>query len=137
MADTIIWHNPKCSTSRTVLGLIRNAGVDPVIRDYLKDAPDEAELQGALAALGMRPGDLVRRKGPAWDAAALADADDAAILAAMVAQPVLIERPVVFSPKGARLGRPVTAVLDILPPQRGAFTTERGQQIIGPDGRAL
>ncbi len=110
-----IWHNPRCSKSRETLALLRERGVEPEIRLYLEDAPTEAELRAALAALGISAIGLVRRGEAAWKALGLGmDAGEAEIVAAMAAQPVLIERPVVFSGDRARLGRPPEAVLDLL-----------------------
>lgn len=139
MADTIIWHNPKCSTSRTVLGLIRNAGVEPQIRDYLTAPPTTAEIAAALRATGLRPRDLIRAKGDLYAELGLdaPDLSDEALIAAMAAHPALIERPLVFTPKGTALGRPPLAVLDLLPPQRGPFRSERGVQLVGDDGQPV
>ena len=139
MADTIIWHNPKCSTSRTVLGLIRNAGIEPQIRDYLSNPPTRAEIVSALQATGLRPRDLIRAKGDLYAEQGLDDPEltDEALIGAMVAHPELIERPLVFTPKGAALGRPPLAVLDLLPPQRGPFRSERGVQLVGDDGQPV
>lgn len=112
-----IWHKPTCSTSRFVLNALREAGIDVTVRDYIKDAPTVAELKQALAALGIGPRDLLRRKGTPFDELGLSDPslDDAALIAAMTEHPILIERPVVFGPKGALLCRPKERILDVLP----------------------
>lgn len=119
--DYTIWHNPKCSTSRFVLEALREAGVDPVVRDYQKDAPSVAELRQALAALDMAPRALLRRKNTPCDELGLGDPalTDEALLAAMSAHPAVIERPVVFGPGGAALCRPKEKVFDLLPGQAG------------------
>ncbi|TCT13220.1 arsenate reductase [Tepidamorphus gemmatus] len=111
-----IWHNPRCSKSRQTLELIRSRGVEPVIVEYLKTPPDEAALRGVLAALRLAPRDLLRRSEPACKARGLADPSrsDAEIIAAMAADPMLIERPVVICGSRAAIGRPPEAVLAIL-----------------------
>ena len=108
-----IWHNPRCGTSRTTLALLEAVpGIDLTVVDYLKTPPDQATLARLYASAGMRPADGLRRKEA--DAAALADADDATVLDAMVRQPILIERPLVETDKGARLCRPADRVNEIL-----------------------
>jgi arsenate reductase len=111
-----IWHNPKCATSRKVLGLIRAKGVEPAIVDYANAAPSVAAIKAALKAMRMKPRDLLRRRGTPYDELGLDDAtlSDAALIAAMHAHPILIERPVVQSPKGTRLCRPPERVQEIL-----------------------
>ena len=111
-----IWHNPNCSTSRKVLGLIRASGVEPKIVDYVKAPPSVAAIGAALKAMEMGPRDLLRRRGTPYDELGLDDEtlSDAALIEAMHAHPILIERPVVQSPKGARLCRPAERVADIL-----------------------
>lgn len=115
MAEVTIYHNPGCSTSRKVLALLRELGHAPRVVEYLKTPPDRATLTGLLAKLGMTPGQLLRRKGALPGELGLETADDAAILEAMLAHPVLIERPIVVTDRGARVGRPPDAVRDILP----------------------
>ena len=111
----VIWHNPRCSKSRATLGLLKERGIEPEVRLYLEDAPSEAELRGALEALGIGPGDLVRRGEAAFREAGLSKTSrDDEVLAAMVAVPKLIERPVVFANGKAAIGRPPEAVLRIL-----------------------
>lgn len=116
MADVTIWHNPKCSKSREVLAAIRAAGFTPIVREYLSDPPDEAEIRDVLAAMGTGARGLLRKKAPPYAAHGLSDPtlSDEALIAAMVAEPVLIERPVVISSKGAAVGRPVDAALAVL-----------------------
>jgi arsenate reductase (glutaredoxin) len=111
-----IWHNPKCATSRKVLGLIRDAGIEPEIVDYVKAPPSAASIRSALTAMGMRPRDLLRRRGTPFEELGLDDPalSDAALIAAMHAHPILIERPVVRSPKGTQLCRPPERVHDLL-----------------------
>jgi len=111
-----IWHNPKCATSRKVLGIIRAAGIEPSIVEYVKAPPSVAVIKAALKAMGMSPRDLLRRRGTPYDSLGLDDPEltDAALIAAMHDEPILIERPVVLSPKGARLCRPPERVLEIL-----------------------
>jgi len=111
-----IWHNPKCATSREVLGLIRARGVEPNIVDYVNAPPSVAAIKAALKAMAMKPRDLLRRRGTPYDELGLGDEtlSDAALIAAMHAHPILIERPVVQSPKGVRLCRPPERVRDIL-----------------------
>jgi len=111
-----IYHNPRCSKSRATLALLRERGVEPHIVEYLKDPPDAAELGRILRMLGKEPRDLLRRKEAAWKEAGLDDPslDRAALIAAMVEHPILIERPIVVSGAKAAIGRPPEAVLDIL-----------------------
>ena len=111
-----IWHNPKCGTSRKVLDMIRAAGIEPTIVDYVKTPPSAAELKAVLAEMGARPRDLLRRRGTPYDELGLDDEKlgDAALVAAMHAHPILIERPVVRSRKGTRLCRPPERLAEIL-----------------------
>lgn len=112
----VIWHNPKCSTSRFVLNALREAGLDPEIRNYLSDPPSPAELQEALQSLHIGVRQLLRQKNTPYHDLGLDDPSlsDDALIAAMAEHPVLIERPVVFSPKGAKLCRPKETVLDLI-----------------------
>jgi len=111
-----VWHNPKCATSRKVLEMIRAAGVTPHVVDYVKTPPSAAAIKTALEAMAMKPRALLRRKGAPYDALGLDDTtlSDAALIAAMHAHPVLIERPVVQTPKGTRLCRPPERLQEIL-----------------------
>jgi arsenate reductase len=111
-----IWHYPKCSTSRFVLQALREAGVDPAVRDYLKEPPSEAELVAALAVLGVGPRAILRRKNTPYDELGLDDPSltDAQLIALMSAHPLVIERPIVFGPHGSALCRPKEMVFDLL-----------------------
>jgi arsenate reductase len=112
----VIWHNPKCATSRKVLDMIRAAGVAPVVVDYVKTPPKPAEIRAVLKEAGLKPRDLLRRRGTPYDQLKLDDPrlNEAALIAAMAEHPILIERPVVRSRKGTRLCRPPETVKDIL-----------------------
>ncbi len=135
-----IYHNPACGTSRNVLALIRNSGVEPRIVEYLTTPPDRSTLVALLAALGLPPRGLLRRKGTPYDALGLDDPrwSDDELLDLMLAQPILIERPIVVTPLGTRLCRPSETVLDILPvPQRGAFAKEDGDAVVDAAGRRI
>ena len=110
-----IWHNPGCSTSRKALQAIRDAGVEPEVIRYLDTAWQAADLRALLAAAGMTPAPALRRKGDLVAELGLAGADDATIFAAMLAHPVLVERPFVQSPKGAALCRPLERLTPLLP----------------------
>jgi len=122
MTDVTIYHNPACGTSRNTLALIRNAGVEPTIIEYLKDPPDRAALEALIAKMRVRPRDLLRQKGTPY---AELDLDaphwtDAQLIDHMLAHPILINRPIVITPWGVKLCRPSESVLDILPlPQKG------------------
>jgi arsenate reductase len=111
-----IWHNPKCGTSRKVLEIVRARGIEPKIVDYVKEPPSVAAIKAALQAMGIKPRDLLRRRGTPYDELGLGDMAlaDAALIEAMHAHPMLIERPVVHSPKGTRLCRPPEAVEELL-----------------------
>ena len=115
MTDVIIWHNPRCSKSRAALKLLEERGIAPVIRLYLADPPNGAEIRAACDALGRPAVEMMRTKQAAFREAGLSpDMDDERLIAAMAAQPVLIERPIVFANARAALGRPPDAVLGIL-----------------------
>ena len=115
MSDVIIWHNPRCSKSRQTLALVEEQGVTPVVRRYLEDAPSEAEIRAALAALGLKPIEAMRTKEAEFKTLGLTkEASDETLIAAMAQVPKLIERPIVFKGGKARLGRPPEAVLEIL-----------------------
>ncbi len=115
-AQITIWHNPKCGTSRKVLDMIRAAGVEPTIIDYVKTPPSVADIKAVLAEMGARPRDLLRRRGTPYDELGLDDAKlgDATLVAAMHEHPILIERPVVRATKGTRLCRPAERLEEIL-----------------------
>ena len=139
-AAVTIYHNPDCGTSRNVLGLIRNAGIEPRIIEYLKTPPGRDELAGLIRRAGLSVRDVLRRKGTPYDALGLGDPalTDDRLLDAMMAHPVLINRPIVVSDRGVRLCRPSETVLDLLaPPQRGAFIKEDGERVVDGQGRRL
>ncbi|KQN15337.1 arsenate reductase (glutaredoxin) [Sphingomonas aurantiaca] len=138
--DVVIYHNPACGTSRNTLALIRNAGIEPHVVEYLKTPPSRALLVELIDRAGITPRDLLREKGTPYAELGLGDASltDAALLDAMMAHPVLINRPLVVSPLGVRLCRPSEAVLDLLSePQRGAFAKEDGEQVVDAAGQRL
>jgi arsenate reductase (glutaredoxin) len=122
-----IFHNPSCGTSRNTLGLIRNAGIEPVIIEYLKTPPDRATLNSLIERMGIRPRDLLRQKGTPYAELGLAAGHwtDDELIEQMLKHPILINRPIVVTPRGVKLCRPSEAVLDILGlPQKGPFTKE-------------
>lgn len=130
--DIVVYHNPACGTSRNVLGLIRNAGIEPHVVEYLKTPPTRELLTELIARAGITPRDLLREKGTPYADLGLVDPalDDDALIDAMMAHPILINRPLVVSPLGVRLCRPSEAVLDLLPtPQRGTFVKEGGTTV--------
>jgi arsenate reductase (glutaredoxin) len=140
MTDVTIYHNPACGTSRNTLALIRNSGVEPQVIEYLKSPPDRATLESLLARMSFRPRQLLRDKGTLYAELGLADErlSDAELLDAMLAHPILINRPIVVTPWGVKLCRPCEALLDILPlPQRGAFAKEDGIPVIDEHGARI
>jgi arsenate reductase len=137
MSDITIYHNPACGTSRNVLGLIRNAGLEPVVIEYLKTPPSREELVALIARMGISVRDLLREKGTPYAELGLGDLSltDDALLDAMMAHPILINRPIVVTPRGVKLCRPSEAVLDLLDaPQRGEFRKEDGELVIDAHG---
>ena len=134
-----IYHNPACGTSRNTLAMIRQSGVDPHVVEYLKTPPTREELVGLIADMGIPVRDLLRRKGTPYDDLGLDDESlsDEALIDAMMAHPILINRPLVVTPQGVKLCRPSEAVLDLLPPQRGEFVKEDGERIIDEHGRRV
>ena len=137
--DIIIYHNPECGTSRNVLGLIRNAGIEPHVVEYLKTPPSRVLLVELIDRAGITPRELLRKKGTPYAELGLGDASlsDDTLVDAMMAHPVLINRPLVVSPLGVKLCRPSEAVLDLLPEQRGAFTKEDGERVVDESGRRV
>jgi arsenate reductase (glutaredoxin) len=120
-----IYHNPACGTSRNTLAMIRQSGEEPVVIEYLKNPPTRARLVELVAAMGIPVRALLRQKGTPYDELGLGDSKwtDDELIDFMLAHPILINRPIVVTPKGARLCRPSEAVLDILPnPDIGDFT---------------
>ena len=140
MTDVIIYHNPACGTSRNTLAMIRNAGIEPHVVEYLKTPPARALLIQLIERAGMSARALLREKDTPYAELGLSDGtlSDDALLDAMMAHPVLINRPLVVTPLGVKLCRPSELVLDILPdPQRGAFAKEDGEQVVDRAGRRL
>ena len=135
-----IFHNPACGTSRNALALIRAAGAEPVVVEYLKTPPSREELRELVRRMGVPLRAVLRRKGTPYDELGLDDPalSDDQLLDAMLAHPILINRPFVFTDRGVRLCRPSELVLDILPsPQRGAFTKEDGERVVDAAGRRV
>lgn len=135
-----IYHNPKCGTSRNTLALIRNSGVEPNIIDYQKTPPSRGELQTMIQKAGLTIRQALREKGTPYLEMGLDDTtlSDDALLDAMLATPILINRPFVITPLGVRLCRPSELVLDILStPQQAAFSKEDGEQVIDAEGRRV
>jgi len=114
VAKSVIYHNPKCSTSRKTLDLLRDNGIDPEVVQYLKTPPSRAELVKMIKDAGIDVRTAVRKREALYDELGLADASDDELLDAMVEHPILIERPFVVTPKGTRLARPIDAVREIL-----------------------
>jgi len=140
MTQVTIYHNPDCGTSRNTLALIRNAGVEPTVIEYLKTPPDRATLQSLLGQMNMAPRELLRVKGTPYAQLGLGDAHwtDDELIDRMLRFPILINRPIVITPWGAKLCRPSEVVLDILPlPQPGPFVKEDGEAVIDSDGRRV
>jgi arsenate reductase (glutaredoxin) len=132
--DVIIYHNPDCGTSRNTLGLIRNAGIEPHVIEYLKTPPSRALLKQLIARMGIPVRALLREKGTPFSELGLGDPalSDDALLDAMMAHPILINRPIVVTPNGVRLCRPSELVIDLLPPQHGDFIKEDGERVVDP-----
>ncbi|THD45292.1 MAG: arsenate reductase (glutaredoxin) [Bradyrhizobium sp.] len=137
--DAIIYHNPACETSRNVLAMIRNSGVEPHIVEYLKCPPTRLLLTQLLDRAGLSVRDILREKGAPFDELGLGDPSisDEALLDAIGAHPILMNRPLVVTPKGVRLCRPSEMVLDLLPPQRGEFSKEDGERVVDEHGRRV
>ena len=135
--DVVIYHNPACGTSRNTLGLIRNAGVEPHVIEYLKTPPSRSLLKQLLDRAGLTARDILREKGTPFFELGLGDPSlsDEALLDVIEAHPILMNRPLVVSPKGVRLCRPSEAVLSVLPPQRGEFRKEDGELVVDASGR--
>lgn len=135
-----IYHNPGCGTSRNVLALIRNSGEEPWIVEYLKTPPSRAELVDLIGRMGIPVRTILREKGTPYHELGLGNPalSDDDLIDAMMAHPILINRPIVVTPLGTALCRPSETVLNLLPnPQRGAFTKEDGEQIVGKTGKRL
>jgi arsenate reductase (glutaredoxin) len=132
--DVIIYHNPDCGTSRNTLAMIRNAGIEPHVVEYLKTPPARALLQQLITRMGISVRDLLREKGTPFAELGLSNPklSDDELLDAMMAHPILINRPIVVTPNGVRLCRPSEVVIDLLPPQHGAFVREDGERVADP-----
>lgn len=134
-----IYHNPDCGTSRNTLAMIRQSGEEPEVIEYLKTPPSRETLVALIAKMDITPRELLRKKDTPYEALGLDDPkwSDDELIEFMMAHPVLINRPIVVTPKGVVLARPSEAVLDILPnPDIGPFTKEDGEVVPGPDGSA-
>ena len=132
-----IWHNPACGTSRNTLAMIRASGEEPVVIEYLKEPPSRERLKELIADMGITPRDLLREKGTPYAELGLSDPalSDDQLLDAMLAHPILINRPIVETPKGTRLCRPSEAVLDLLDHPVAEFTKEDGEAVRGKGRR--
>jgi arsenate reductase len=138
--DIVIYHNPECGTSRNALAMIRNAGIEPHVVEYLKTPPSRALLESLIARAGITPRALLREKGTPFAELGLDNPNltDAQLIDAMMDHPILINRPLVVSPLGVKLCRPSEAVLDLIPAgQRGAFAKEDGEQVVDADGNRV
>lgn len=140
LPDVTIYHNPRCGTSRNTLAMIRNSGVEPQVIEYLKNPPDHATLEALIAATGKPVLDAVRTKEALFTELQLGapGVTDAQLMDALLAHPILINRPIVVTPLGTRLCRPSELVLDILPTaQQGAFTKEDGEAVVNAQGQRV
>ena len=138
--DIVIYHNPECGTSRNTLAMIRNAGIEPHVVEYLKTPPSRPLLEQVIVRMGISPRELLREKGTPYSELGLSDTSltDAQLVDAMMEHPILINRPIVVTPLGVKLCRPSEAVLDILPAeQRAAFTKEDGEVVVDEAGRRV
>ncbi|SUC49111.1 Arsenate reductase [Plesiomonas shigelloides] len=139
-SSVTIYHNPECGTSRNTLALIRNSGIEPEVILYLQTPPDRATLQQLIQAMGISVRTLLRQNVAPYTELGLAEDkfSDEQLLDAMLAHPILINRPIVVTPIGTRLCRPSEVVLDILPQaQRSAFSKEDGEQVVDAQGKRL
>ncbi len=142
MSDSAItiYHNPACGTSRNTLALVRNSGVEPTVTHYLETPPSRETLVTLIAAMGIPARGLLRTNVPPFEALGLAEErfGDDELIDAMLAHPILINRPIVVTPLGTKLCRPSEVVLDILPSlQQGAFSKEDGEQVVDEKGRRI
>ena len=138
--DATIYHNPACGTSRNALALIRAAGIEPVIIEYLQSPPTREQLATMIADAGLNVREAIREKGTSYAELGLDNPDltDEQLLDAMIATPILINRPFVVTPLGTRLARPSEAVLDILPDTfKGPFFKEDGEQVLDEEGKRI
>ncbi|SEH26575.1 arsenate reductase (glutaredoxin) [Rhizobium sp. NFR12] len=138
--DIVIYHNPDCGTSRNTLAMIRNAGIEPHVVEYLKTPPARALVKQLIDRMGISARDLLREKGTPFSELGLGDPSlsDEQLVDAMMDHPILINRPIVVTPAGVRLCRPSEAVLDILPAgQQAAFAKEDGEVVVDQTGRRV
>ena len=137
--DIVIYHIPECGTSRNTLAMIRNAGIEPHVVEYLKTPPSRTLLVDLIDRAGITPRDLLREKGTPYAELGLGDPamTDTQLLDAIAAHPILLNRPLVISPKGVRLCRPSETALDLLPAQQGEFVKEDGERIVDERGRRV
>ncbi|MBB4166823.1 MULTISPECIES: arsenate reductase (glutaredoxin) [unclassified Rhizobium] len=138
--NVTIYHNPQCGTSRNTLAMIRSAGIEPDIIEYLKDPPSRALLVKMIADAGLTVRQAIRDKGTPYAKLGLDNPTltDDQLLDAMLKDPILINRPFVVTPLGSRLARPSEVVLDILPDtHKGAFTKEDGEQVLDAEGKRI
>ncbi|MGE5504398.1 MAG: arsenate reductase (glutaredoxin) [Actinomycetota bacterium] len=138
MSEITIYHNPACGTSRNTLAMIRNSGEEPRVVEYLKTPPSRDELEALLKRMGVAVREVLREKGTPYAELGLSDPalSDDQLIDAIMAHPILLNRPIVVTPLGAKLCRPSEAVLDILPkPQQGAFAKEDGEKVVDAQGK--
>lgn len=137
--DVVIYHNPACGTSRNTLAMIRNTGIEPHVIEYLKTPPARPLLEQLLARAGLSVRDVLREKGTPYAELNLGDPalTDGQLLDAIAAHPILLNRPLVVTPKGVRLCRPSEVVLDLLPPQQAEFVKEDGERVVDEHGRRV
>lgn len=137
--DVVIYHNPDCGTSRNTLALIRNAGIEPHVVEYLKTPPSRAMVVALVERMGIPLRDVIREKGTPFAELGLSDPSlsDDALLDAIETHPILLNRPIVVTPTGVRLCRPSEEVIELLPPQRGAFVKEDGERVVDEAGRRV
>jgi len=137
--DVVIYHNPDCGTSRNTLALIRNAGIEPHVVKYLKTPPSRAMVVALVERMGIPLRAVIREKGTPFAELGLSDPSlsDEALLDAIETHPILLNRPIVVTPTGVRLCRPSEEVIELLPPQRGAFVKEDGERVVDETGRRV
>ncbi len=139
--DATIYHNPACGTSRNTLALIRAAGIEPTVIEYLQNPPSHEQLSTMIADAGLTVREAIREKGTPYAELGLDNPDltDEQLLETMIATPILINRPLVITPMGTRLSRPSEVVLDILPMDafNGPFTKEDGEQVLDQEGKRI
>lgn len=138
--NATIYHNPACGTSRNTLAMIRNAGIEPTVIEYLQNPPSREELVKMIADAGLTVREAIREKGTPYADLGLDNPGltDDQLLDAILKDPILINRPFVITPMGTRLSRPSELVLDILPDtHRGAFAKEDGEQVLDAEGKRI